>query len=162
MQTDFGKRIRLLLTEKDNMSQAGFAKEIGCSPAMVSNILNGKTPPDIQFLQKCQLFFNLSVQDTLSFYISAFSSYSSISIDSSHLDGEWRGLLGTIIVVMLLFPQNSENIEKQKTLDYFKTQIKRKIEDCRGFISSVIDTAAVDLNITPEKSSKEGNGDHSK
>ncbi|MDR3161772.1 MAG: helix-turn-helix domain-containing protein [Spirochaetaceae bacterium] len=115
MITELGIMIRILRIQKDNITQDKLAAELSCSPATLSNIMNGKIDPDIPFLVKCKKYFKLNDKDTIELFTKAFASSKSITVDTSYLIKERKNQLIGIIVSLLFIPEQKYS-EKRYTV----------------------------------------------
>jgi transcriptional regulator with XRE-family HTH domain len=103
--TEFGEMLKILMVKNNNLKNKELAEKTKCSQANITNILHGKTCPDLHFLTTCQKFFNLDQKDTLDFFAKAFSSSKTISIDTSHFLKERLDWIAKIIVILLFLPE---------------------------------------------------------
>jgi hypothetical protein len=104
--TKFGEMLRILMVKNNNLKNKGLAEKTKCSQANITNILHGKTCPDLHFLTACQKLFNLDQKDILEFFVKAFSSSKTISIDTSHFSKKRLDWIAKIIVMLLFLPEN--------------------------------------------------------
>jgi transcriptional regulator with XRE-family HTH domain len=154
MSNLFTEKLKVfMITKKKDISQKDLAKEVGVSAAALSNIMTGKKSPPVEFLIKCKEYFDLSDEETVDFFISAFSFSDTITLDAAiYLNDNRRKLLGIIITTLLLLPETSQNPNDQKNLDAFKRSIERNINTCYNELVSVKEITH--LEISNQKDSK--------
>ncbi|GHV13318.1 hypothetical protein FACS189491_08100 [Spirochaetia bacterium] len=107
MLTDLGKMLRNLCTDNE-ITQEQLAKDLGVSPATLSNILTGKAAPGMELLAGAITRFNLKGKDMRELVFRAFSSSfhvgQKIEIDPRFFKEERLDTLAQAIVTLLLHP----------------------------------------------------------
>jgi transcriptional regulator with XRE-family HTH domain len=68
MLTDFGVFLKTCMINKGNPPQKNLAKDLTVSSSQLSNILNGKRDPDIEFLNRCRKYFELTNDETVKLF----------------------------------------------------------------------------------------------
>jgi transcriptional regulator with XRE-family HTH domain len=110
MLTDLGKMLRNLCTN-DSIIQKKLAKDLGVSPAALSNIVTGKAAPSMELLAGVISRFNLKGKDIKELFFKAFSgsfrSGQKIEIDPRFFKAERQDILAQAIIIMLLCPDDN-------------------------------------------------------
>jgi transcriptional regulator with XRE-family HTH domain len=127
--TEFSRRLRVIMVGLDNMPQKDFAKELGISPAHLSNILLGKTSPSIPITLKCAKIAKLGTKETLDLLISALSSSTRIEADIEKLSDERKEILGKVLGALLLPipPKDAMTTEEKRDIEYSELTIHNKV-----------------------------------
>jgi predicted transcriptional regulator len=73
MLTDFGKMLKKLMVDEE-ISQGQLARELGISPAILSNYMTGKNVPEMRIVEKCIKRFMLKKGAVKDIFSKAFSS----------------------------------------------------------------------------------------
>jgi transcriptional regulator with XRE-family HTH domain len=155
--TKFGEMLKILMVKNNNLKSKELAEKTKCSQANITNILHGKTCPDLHFLTTCQKFFNLDKKNTLDFFAKAFSSSKIISIDTSHFLKERIDWIAKIIVTLLFLPKDHHWNSIPKPGDPPQTEriIKslQQVKEIAERYISVFEEHKVPLNqlVVPEK-----------
>jgi predicted transcriptional regulator len=123
MLTDFGKMVKKLMVDED-MSQGQLAKELGVSPAMLSNYMTGKNIPEMMIVEKCIKRFMLKEAGIKDIFSKAFSSTAKanhkIILDTRYFKERRIDLLVQAITILLLF---------HPTLEIFDGSILTNLEN---------------------------------
>jgi transcriptional regulator with XRE-family HTH domain len=109
--TEFGRYIKTLRVNQGDITQEDLAGKLGCSASQLSNIMNGKTPPDINLLVKCQKYFGLDKNATVDCFRKAFLSAEILNIDTSYLEKDRKEFLANAIVVLLLYQKSDYELD---------------------------------------------------
>jgi predicted transcriptional regulator len=106
MLTDFGKMVKKLMVDED-ISQGQLAKELGISPAMLSNYMTGKNIPEMMIVEKCIKRFKLQSVAVKDIFLKTFSSTAKanhkIILDTRYFKERRIDLLVQAITILLLF-----------------------------------------------------------
>jgi transcriptional regulator with XRE-family HTH domain len=105
MFTEFGKMLKKLMID-EGISQGRLAKDLGISPAILSNYMTGKNIPEMKMVEKCIKRFKLEKGDLKDIFSKAFSSTAKanhkIIMDTRYFKEERVDLLVQAITVLLL------------------------------------------------------------
>jgi transcriptional regulator with XRE-family HTH domain len=127
MTTEFGQMIKILRIKKDNISQDELASKLDYSQGYLSNIVTGKIDPDIEFLLKCQKYFDLDKDETIALFKAAFSSCKTFTLPSKYLPKDRREWLTKVIVTLLLMPElpfyDSNNAKFEEAISRIDKQL---------------------------------------
>ena len=107
--TVFGKILRGLMV-KNNLRQVELAKELGVSPAILSNYITGDNIPEMDFLAKCAKRFGMEGKELADLFYSAFSSnaissHHKIVLDTRFIDPARFEMLSKFLTVSVLCPK---------------------------------------------------------
>jgi transcriptional regulator with XRE-family HTH domain len=135
MFTEFGKMLKKLMID-EGISQGQLAKDLGISPAILSNYMTGKNIPEMRILEKCIERFKLEKGDLKEIFSKAFSSAAKanhkIILDTRYFKEEWVDLLVQAITVLLLsrpalsFPDDSMPIDLEYTVKRCYTELDHR------------------------------------
>ncbi|MDR2445327.1 MAG: helix-turn-helix transcriptional regulator [Spirochaetaceae bacterium] len=107
------------LTVDEGISQEQLAKDLGISPAILSNYMTGKNIPEMSFIEKCVKRFSLRNRKIRDIFTKAFFSTAqanhSIHLDTRFFKHERLDLLAQAIVVIMLYPDTPN--KKQEPFD---------------------------------------------
>lgn len=105
MLTDFGKILKKLMVD-EGITQGQLAKDIGISPAMLSNYMTGKNIPEMKFVRRCIERFHLQAGALRGIFTASFSSTArannKIVLDTRYFEEERVNLLVQAITILLL------------------------------------------------------------
>jgi predicted transcriptional regulator len=134
MLTDFGKMLKKLMVDAD-ISQGQLAKELGISPAILSNYMTGKNVPEMKVVEKCIKRFLLKKGDVKGIFSKAFSSAAKenhkIILDTRYFREDRIDLLVQAITVLLLSSPSllfihygGPSIDLEKDINWFYTGLE--------------------------------------
>jgi transcriptional regulator with XRE-family HTH domain len=105
MFTEFGKMLKKLMID-EGISQGKLAKDLGISPAILSNYMTGKNIPEMKIVEKCIRRFKLEKRELKDIFSKTFSSAAKanhkIVLDTRYFKEERVDLLVQAITVLLL------------------------------------------------------------
>ncbi|GHV44389.1 hypothetical protein AGMMS49546_28280 [Spirochaetia bacterium] len=105
MLTELGKILKIICTKAD-IKQKEMAKSLGIATGKLSNILAGKTVPDMDLLGKCIDHYQVKGKEIKDLFSSAFSSTAkhnhTIVLDTRHFKQERIDMLIKVITALLL------------------------------------------------------------
>jgi transcriptional regulator with XRE-family HTH domain len=109
--TDFGRLLRKLTAEND-ITQGKMAKDLGISPAMLSNYMTGKNIPEMELIDTCIRRYNLKASMVKDIFSKAFFSTATanhkIVLDTAFFKPERIETLAQIITIILLYPDSPQ------------------------------------------------------
>jgi transcriptional regulator with XRE-family HTH domain len=146
MTNEFTEELSIHMIKKGKITQTEFAKNLGCSASFMSNVMTGKTSPDIPFIIKCRDFFNLSDNETLELFKKAFSSSNTIPLDTSYFGKDIKKILGSIVAILLLFPKTNPDIaiEIRAKIGYLQSKIEKRINECHDELLALNQMVSLD------------------
>jgi predicted transcriptional regulator len=100
MLTDFGKMVKKLMVDAD-ISQGQLAKDLGISPAILSNYMTGKNVPEMKMVEKCIKRFGLEHKKIQEIFTKAFTSTAKAN-QSIHLDTRFFKVKRLDLLVMYI------------------------------------------------------------
>lgn len=130
--TPLGIFIRKLLLDKGDIKQGTLAKELGCSPSQLSNILAGKSKStfNIELLIKCIKYFKLDKDKTIELFDCAFSSAKEIVIEPKYLSDDRQDMLKGILTTLFLYQDikvySEEYIRIQEAANFIRDTIRKE------------------------------------
>jgi transcriptional regulator with XRE-family HTH domain len=131
MLTDFGKTVKKLMVD-EGISQGQLAKELGISPAILSNYMTGKNIPEMKIIEKCIKRFNLEGGKAKEIFTLAFLSTAqanhSIHLDTRFFKRERLDLLAEAIIVIMLYPDIPS--KKQEPFEHRLELLRSRISSC--------------------------------
>jgi transcriptional regulator with XRE-family HTH domain len=120
MFTEFGKMLKKLMID-EGISQGQLAKDLGISPAILSNYLTGKNIPEMRVIEKCIKRFKLEKGDLKDIFSKAFSSAAKanhkIILDTRYFKKERIDLLVQAITVLLLSRSTLSFLDDSMSID---------------------------------------------
>jgi predicted transcriptional regulator len=141
MLTDFGKTVKKLMVD-EGISQGQLAKELGISPAILSNYMTGKNIPEMETIEKCSKRFKLEKEGMISIFSKAFSSVAKanrkIILDMRYFKEERVELLVQAITALLLshpaliLSYESTYIDLERAIRGFYTDLDRQEIICKS------------------------------
>ena len=124
--TQFGKTIMELL-EKNKLQQKDLADEFGVSLGTISNYINGKTIPEMDFIAKCVKKFGLKKKELVEFILYAFwstsCSHRKIIIDTRFIDPKQIITLAQFLTVSVLYPRRPFNYKDDEIIRRLRVAI---------------------------------------
>jgi predicted transcriptional regulator len=143
MFTDFGKMVKKLMVD-ENMSQGQLAKELGISPAMLSNYMTGKNIPEMETIEKCIKRFDLrngKIRDIFTKTLTSTAQANhSIHLDTRFFKRERLDLLAEAIVVIMLYPDNP---------NYMHAPYDSRLKALRGQIADYFKSLDIEVEYHP-------------
>ncbi|MDR2434860.1 MAG: helix-turn-helix domain-containing protein [Treponema sp.] len=116
----------------EGINQGQLAKELGISPAILSNYMTGKNIPEMETIEKCIKRFNLEGGKIKEIFTQAFFSTAqanhSIHLDTRFFNPERLDLLAEAIVVLMLYPDDPG--KKQEPFDPRLELLRSRISGC--------------------------------
>jgi transcriptional regulator with XRE-family HTH domain len=130
MLTDFGVLLKTCMIKKGNPPQENLAKDLAVSSSQLSNILNGKRDPDVEFLNRCRNYFELTDDETVKLFKTAFLSSESVTIDMGYFPKSNKEWFVDILVSLLFFPEanymSPNDLQFYEAIKTVKTMLESK------------------------------------
>jgi transcriptional regulator with XRE-family HTH domain len=135
MFTEFGKMLKKL-TIDEGISQGQLAKDLGISPAMLSNYMTGKNVPEMRIVEKCIKRFKLEKEEVKDIFSKLFSSTAKanhkIILDTRYFKEDRIDLLVQAVTILLLshptlfFPNGPTSIDLNDSIKRFYIWLDRR------------------------------------
>jgi predicted transcriptional regulator len=135
MLTDFGKMLKKLMVD-EGINQGQLAKDLGVSPAMLSNYMTSKNVPEMGVVEKCIKRFKLEKAEIKDIFSKVFSSAAKanhkIVLDTRYFKEDRIDLLVQAVTILLLshptlfFPDGPASIELSDNIKKFYAGLDRR------------------------------------